>query len=138
MFQQILYTSRAADGITMRDVYDVIRVAHNRNSDSGLTGALLFLDGYFMQVLEGAPYAVEERYKRILADGRHHDLLLRLDRTSTELLFPTEWMALRDGAEIDPQILVDHHYVPGMPVDQFTGEQVLAFMMNCFVPSAVS
>ena len=50
-------------------VYDNIRVAHNRNSECNLTGALLFLDGYFVQVLEGEPLRVQERFAIIAADN---------------------------------------------------------------------
>ncbi|MCA9138166.1 MAG: BLUF domain-containing protein [Planctomycetales bacterium] len=132
MYQQILYTSRAVDGLTFSDVYDIIRTAHNRNSRSGLTGGLLFLDGHFYQVLEGSSYAVHERYKAISADARHHDLMLRRDIATSELAFPSEWMALKDGTSIAPAILRSHDYQPGMPEEKFTDLQVLAFVLDCF------
>ncbi|TWU46337.1 Blue light- and temperature-regulated antirepressor YcgF [Rubripirellula tenax] len=137
MFKRILYTSRAAEGITMRDVYDILRVAHNRNSESGLTGGLLLIDGYFLQVLEGAPYSVDERYKRIVADQRHHDVVLRLAESNSELLFPSEWMALQDGHDVDPDLLAEHAYQIGMPEKTFSGQQVLAFLTDCFARSTV-
>ncbi|TWU58167.1 BLUF domain-containing protein [Rubripirellula reticaptiva] len=135
MYQRILYTSRATDGITLRNVYDVIRVSHNRNSDSGLTGALLFLDGFFIQVLEGAPYAVDERYKRIAADDRHCELELRIKESTSELLFPSEWMALKDDSTIDRKMLSSQCYEPGMPSTRFNPQQVLDFLLSCFAPT---
>ncbi len=99
MFQRLLYVSRATDDVNLRDVYDIIRIAHNRNANNGLTGGLLFLDGYFLQVLEGSPYAVEERYSRILADPRHTDVSLRLNESSSELAVPIgmDGAAIEDG-----------------------------------------
>jgi hypothetical protein len=138
MYRRLLYTSRAANGISVSDVYDIIRVAHNRNSESGLTGALLFLDGYFIQVLEGSPYAVAERYERIVADERHHDVVLRVDVLCNALLFEHEWMALRDGSEIEPRVFEEHEYEPGLPVDRFDGNRSLAFLLSCFEQSAVA
>lgn len=131
MLHRLLYTSRATNDIGMREVFDIIRTSHNRNSQAGLTGGLLFLDGYFYQLLEGLPTAVAERYKRIIVDPRHTDLVLRIEESGVDPLFESDWMALCDGSQLDPQILADHHYQPGMPADAFTGEQVYAFLMAC-------
>jgi len=138
MYQRLLYISRATSDVQIRDVYDIIRTAHNRNSHSGLTGGLLFLDGYFLQILEGSPYAVEERYHSILADPRHIDVELRLNESSADLLFPSEWMALRSRSDILPEVFDKHHYEPGLPTQRFSATQVLAFMLDCFEMSPVS
>ena len=37
----------------------------------GITGLLLFIDGGFLQMLEGEERAVRELYTRIAADRRH-------------------------------------------------------------------
>jgi len=132
VFQRILYSSRASQDISIKDVYNIIRASHNRNSHAGLTGGLLFLDGYFFQVLEGAPYAVAERYKKIMADPRHHEIMLRQNETTDELLFPNEWMALRSGLELEPDLLKNHHYEIGLPADSFDGPTTLSFLLACF------
>jgi hypothetical protein len=116
----------------MTDVYDLIRGAHNRNSRTGITGGLIFLDGHFFQVIEGIPSAVGPLSKRIFRDKRHGGIALRQDEFVEEALFPSEWMALRDGALIDPQVLADHDYEPGMPEHKFGGAEVLAFILACF------
>lgn len=134
MFERLVYTSRVSEGVAIRDVYDIIRMSHNRNSTSGLTGALLFLDGYFIQILEGSPYALDERYQRILADPRHEDVELRLREYEVAPLFPTDWMALRSSEEIAPEIFGKHSYLPGLPKPFFDGEQIINFMLDCFAP----
>ena len=131
MLRRILYTSRATEGVTLRDVYDIIRVSHNRNSQAALTGGLIYLEGRFYQLLEGFPYAIDTSFERILRDKRHQEIELRIDEAA-EPVFAADWMALRDGSQIDPQILADHSYQPGMPKSVFTGEQVLALLMACF------
>ena len=97
MLRRIVYTSVAAPWISMTEVYDLIRGAHNRNSRTGITGGLIFLDGHFFQVIEGIPSAVEPVSKRIFRDKRHSGIALRQDEIVEEALFPSEWMALRDG-----------------------------------------
>lgn len=138
MYQRILYVSRATEHVSMKDVYDVIRVAHNRNSNAGLTGGLLFLDDHFIQVLEGGPFAITQRYKRIATDPRHQDIQLRLDERIDELMFPSDWMALRSHDDVDPAVLAHHGYVPGLPADQFSGQQILALMADCFIDSGIT
>ena len=132
MYRRILYTSRAAENITMRDAYDIIRVSHNRNSAAGITGGLIFLDGYFYQLMEGLPSAIETRFARIAADSRHCDVVIRQDQAVDESVFKADWMALRDGSKIDPSILIDHQYQWGMPADQFDGAEVFAMLVDCF------
>ncbi|MDO9286167.1 MAG: BLUF domain-containing protein [Aquabacterium sp.] len=131
MFERLVYVSRAAPGITARDCYDIIRVAHNRNSQFGLTGALLFLDGYFIQVLEGDRFRMRERFQVIAADRRHTDVDLRQTVACDETLFTGEWMALRSDAEVDPAVKARFGYRPGLPADAFGGEQIVAFVQAC-------
>jgi len=137
MYKRLIYISRAVSSVQLRDVYDIIRVANNRNSSSGLTGGLLFLDGYFIQLLEGAPHSIAERYDRILQDKRHFDIEIRFEETSNELLFPNEWMAVRDISQIDPAILRSYDYEPGLPKLAFNGDRIADFLRACFATEAV-
>lgn len=132
MYQRILYTSRATNQISLRNVYDIIHTAHSHNNTLGITGALLFIDGYFIQMLEGLPIAVRTRFARIQRDRRHYDIKVRIDEQTTSLAFPLEFMALRAGAEIDPDVLREHRYEPGLPADRYDGEQIKSFMVSCF------
>ncbi len=71
MLERIIYTSKAAESLQERDVFAIIRTAHNRNSTYNLTGALLFVDGYFLQVLEGEAFRLRDRFQSIEQDTRH-------------------------------------------------------------------
>lgn len=132
MIKQLLYSSKAAPGVELRDVCDIIRASHNRNSHAGLTGGLLFLDGYFYQLLEGLPDSVDQRYGRIANDPRHSHVELRMETLVSEPLFVDEWMALRDNSQVPFETLLRHHYEPGMPSSEFSGEQLLALLLDCF------
>ncbi|WP_119353276.1 BLUF domain-containing protein [Azohydromonas sediminis] len=100
MFERLAYVSRAAPGVGARDAYDIVRTAHNRNSQLGLTGALVFVDGHFVQVLEGDAFHLRQRFAVIAADPRHTDVQVREHVAIDERLFPDEWMALRHGDEV--------------------------------------
>ena len=101
MVEQIVYVSKALPGIGAAGVYDIVRVSNNRNSQFGLTGMLIYLDGYFLQVLEGEARVLRERFDYIRGDLRHTDVDVRRTMAQRELSFPDEWMSLRDGAAID-------------------------------------
>lgn len=131
MFDRLLYVSRASTLLAPRDVYDIIRAAHNRNSRFGLTGGLLYLDGCFVQVLEGQPFRLRERFAIIAADPRHSDVQVRHSASSNDRLFPDDWMALRLQADIDPQQLAAMGYEPGLPRDRFDGPTLQALVQAC-------
>ena len=131
MYQRLVYVSMAAAGLGARDTYDIIRVATNRNSQLGLTGALLFLDGYFVQLLEGQPHQVQSRFDRIATDARHHALSVRLALYTPELLFPQDWMALRNDQQVAPGVKQAFAYQPGLPAAQFEGDRIVSFLLAC-------
>lgn len=130
--KRIIYTSQSRAGISIKDVYEIIRTSHNRNSTSGLTGGLVFVDGFFYQVLEGLPLAVDERLAKIMADPRHFDVNIRMNIIASEPLFPNDWMALREQSQIDEAVFERAGYVPGMRDDCFGPEEVEAFLLDCF------
>lgn len=134
MFLRIAYVSRAAEGLGDEAIYDIIRTAHNRNCAAGLTGALLVLDGHFIQVLEGNAFRVRECFKAIAADRRHTDVDLRHSGRSREMLFPDEWMAVRHGHEIPSELKAKLGYQRGLPRALFSGAAVVTFVRACCWP----
>lgn len=68
---RLTYASRAADWVTRDDLRSIAQIAQKRNKERHVTGLLLFVEGDFLQVLEGPPSAVEEIYETIEADPRN-------------------------------------------------------------------
>lgn len=71
----IVYMSDSQLGATtdsaLHAVDDILAVARKRNAAADVTGALLFTEGRFVQVLEGERDKVHEIFERICADKRH-------------------------------------------------------------------
>ena len=130
MLERIVYVSRAAAGVGDRDVYRIIRGAHARNGPEGLTGALIFLDGWFAQLVEGPPAAVGRAFARIAADPRHHGLGLRVRAAALLPLFPGQAMALRLRGCLPEPLLAGFDYRPGFPVDAFPVDVLTEFMVR--------
>ncbi len=74
---RIVYCSRNALPPGTPVPLDGILAASRRNNGAeGVTGALLFSDGNFAQVLEGDFYAVQRTFERIQGDERHAEVVL--------------------------------------------------------------
>ena len=131
MLEQVIYVSRADKKVDAREAYDIIRVSHNRNSRFGLTGGLLLLDGFFVQVLEGDRFHLHARLQSIRADPRHSDFQMRWQRPIDEPTFAEDWMALRLNDGVAPSVRESFGYVAGLPEDRFSGPQLLAFVQAC-------
>lgn len=74
MVKQLVYRSRASLKITSDIVGDILTTARRNNMRHAITGLLLYGEGVFMQVIEGAPDSVDEVYGRIRQDWRHNDV----------------------------------------------------------------
>ena len=69
-----IYASAAARSFETDELTALLQAARNHNDGAGLTGILLFTEGNFFQVLEGAPDAVNALYARIEVDKRHRQV----------------------------------------------------------------
>ena len=78
--RQLLYVSSTADEPSLDDLDQVLTASRRNNAMLGITGLLLFIDGGFLQILEGEERAVRELYMRICTDRRHCEVRLLLDR----------------------------------------------------------
>ncbi len=72
----LIYCSAAPRPLSRNELRDLLVGARRHNERHGITGMLLYADGSFFQVLEGAPDDVERLFERISADPRHDHLTL--------------------------------------------------------------
>ena len=68
---QIIYSSKSATPMQRDELEELLEHARNSNAKKGITGALVYVDGAFLQILEGELEAVKELMGRILKDFRH-------------------------------------------------------------------
>lgn len=92
---KLVYVSRsklAVDG-DASEVDGIVDLAVARNSDLRVTGALLYTQLHFAQVLEGPRQAVTELFARIAKDPRHCDVTIVAEEKISGRLFPYWSMA---------------------------------------------
>ncbi|MBR0932459.1 BLUF domain-containing protein [Bradyrhizobium jicamae] len=84
-----------------RIINDILLTSRTRNARLGVTGALLFSEGCFTQVLEGDKNAVETIYDAIQRDMRHRDVTL-LSFKPARVRYFSEWSMAYAGISVGP------------------------------------
>ena len=93
---QLAYVSTASEHFDKVTLRDMLKEFNQRNTKAGITGTLLYMDGQFMQVLEGMAEAVTATFNRIRRDPRHHGIIILLQGAVQERRFSAWSMAFRD------------------------------------------
>ena len=76
MLIQLTYASRSSRPVQREDVEHIINASKRNNPRLGITGALCWANGIFLQQLEGDRTAVNTLYRRIMADDRHRESII--------------------------------------------------------------
>lgn len=71
----LIYASSATSALEPNELSEILRVSRRNNERDGVTGMLLYTDGSFFQVLEGAPDVVDRVFARIDSDPRHRAVI---------------------------------------------------------------
>lgn len=93
MLTQLVYKSVATERMPKSKLYKILVQARGNNKLEGITGLLVFVDGTFLQVLEGAPEAVSKILRTITADPRHKDIKVIYKASVEQRTFPSWQMA---------------------------------------------
>jgi len=95
---QLIYTSRATTSFGPDALRTLLAGARERNQAAGISGMLLHVDNWFLQVLEGDDEVVRALFARITADRRHGGVLALVVREVPERNFPDWSMGFFDGS----------------------------------------
>jgi hypothetical protein len=93
---QLVYVSSATKPFPQDELLALLAQSRRRNTESGVTGMLLYRDGNFMQVLEGPRAAVLATHERIVGDSRHRGLITLRNTPVAARSFPDWSMAFRN------------------------------------------
>ena len=74
MLYQIMYSSRAARTLASDDLELILDDARVGNERNAVTGALIFADGIFVQILEGERETLDRLLASISRDMRHRSM----------------------------------------------------------------
>jgi hypothetical protein len=86
----LVYTSTAKAPFNDDQLLELLRESRDRNSQRDVTGALIYKNGIFVQMLEGPTSDIEELREKIYRDPRHVGVMT-LIRGAAELRIFSEW-----------------------------------------------
>ncbi|MDM0118222.1 BLUF domain-containing protein [Variovorax arabinosiphilus] len=93
MLIRLVYASRSTD-CSAHDLPAILEWSRRVNPELEVTGVLCYLDGIYMQYLEGEESKVDALFKSIRADRRHGSVTLLERRAISKRAFPEWSMAL--------------------------------------------
>lgn len=117
MISRLIYVSRAPSP-RPPDIKDILASSRRNNPSLEVTGALCFLNGVYLQYLEGERETVRELYRVIERDGRHFMPAIIDQRPIDQRVFPRWSMALLTWSEESKAIF--RRFSPGSDLDLYT------------------
>lgn len=123
---QVIYSSQASAPFSDAALEALLADAREGNRRRGITGALVYVDGVFLQVLEGEKDTVQRLMASIAKDTRHGGVHVFHEGESAQPMFAAWTMARvtsspadlaawlgHDGATSVPALLHELHRSPG-------------------------
>lgn len=74
MTYQIMYSSQSTLPMSLSGLEQILRDARSGNEARNVTGALVYVEGVFFQILEGSEEVVRSVMANIARDSRHHSV----------------------------------------------------------------
>lgn len=97
---RLIYASSARRRLAAPELEDILDVARRNNAREDISGMLLYRDGNFIQLLEGAEDAVLKLFETIKADARHGGIVV-LDQRAVDARAVAEWSMGYCEASVD-------------------------------------
>lgn len=124
--RQVIYISKASDDFDATELKKLAEVAARNNKLRGITGALLFIDNCFIQVIEGDKHSMSELLTKLKADPRHHELRIISDRLEASRHFPDWSMGLISTPEKEKTTVIGElHSIPEVTSTEKAGDTIM-------------
>ena len=125
MTYQIIYSSESATPMQTDDLEEILGQARRNNAENGITGALVYVDGVFLQIIEGDSPTSQQLMAKIATDVRHETMtVLKAGEVSAPMFADwkmayvsataaqvAKWAGLSEVTSI-PEILTDMRAAP--------------------------
>jgi hypothetical protein len=134
LLHRIIYLSRAADNLSIDEVKQLWIKAKSNNKKINVTGILLYIDGDFLQILEGEKEIVENLFELIKIDKRHKSIIIVYNNTIEKSEFPNWSMAFSSTDYKEIQKLQGFENITRKNMSKIDDKTAIIFI-NTFVES---
>lgn len=93
VMERLIYRSKATSPLGSLHLFNLLKLAREKNAQLQITGHLLYLDDRFTQCIEGPAESIDVLWQSLLRDDRHHDIELVDRHPIQERRFPDWTMA---------------------------------------------
>lgn len=83
----VVYVSYESSRLSEDELVAILTASRANNQELGITGMLLYRDGFIIQVLEGEKAVVETLYEKIAVDPRHKNVIMVCEDDITSRTF---------------------------------------------------
>ncbi len=93
--RQLIYRSEKASTFPESEIQPMLQKFKTPNTIHEITGMLFYIEGHFIQCIEGSEGNVEQLLSNIIHDPRNTSFSVLSDITTPERRFPTWWMGFK-------------------------------------------
>ncbi|MBC6613033.1 BLUF domain-containing protein [Hymenobacter sp. BT507] len=132
----LIYMSTAVQPLSDAELSTLLHQARLRNEHDNITGALVYGDGRFMQIIEGDKAALDDLYARLLSDKRHVGLVKLADKEVAARSFAGWSMAFRPVSDEEFTNMagyVQPTQLDLQPLNLSAADALLLHMMRSFI-----
>jgi hypothetical protein len=134
---RLMYASRAVPAVDQEELISILKKSKANNHQSGVTGALCFSEGIFIQVLEGGRSAVNKLYNRIASDSRHSDVVLLNYEEIEERRFAGWSMGQVNMQRLNPALLLKYSECAKLDPYAVSGKVSMALFEELVATAAI-
>jgi hypothetical protein len=87
---RIIYLSASTKELSIEEINALLLQSRKFNTENNITGVLLYIDGDFLQVIEGSEEVTKRLFEKIKEDKRHKGIITVYNDRFLEKQFP-DW-----------------------------------------------
>ncbi|MDP1899199.1 MAG: BLUF domain-containing protein [Rubrivivax sp.] len=137
MLVRLMYVSRAVPALDPEELGAILRQSRAHNPAMGITGALCYSEGIFLQVLEGGRGAVNRLYCAVAADPRHTDVELLSYEETAERRFAGWAMGQVNMSRLNPAVLLKYSERPVLDPYAVSGAVSMALFEELMATASI-
>ena len=111
MYHYLMYVSYASRPLSDSDLEELLETCRRNNENQDVTGMLMYIDGKFIQVLEGEKDVINDLYDKIVADNRHKKISKIIEGRTKERNFPDWNMGFKSMSGKDFESLTGYNNI---------------------------
>jgi hypothetical protein len=89
--RSIVYLSTATKPMSAAEIETLLDSARNFNATTNVTGVLMYLDGSFVQYIEGTESGLHKVCERIFNSHKHKNIMKIMEKSIASRIFP-DWL----------------------------------------------